>query len=169
MRYPGIEPRQLGLKTRKESANNWLSRIKPEGIVSKTALEGAVGLEHKRRVVGQVVKEVVSGGVVAAVARCCDSGEDLVAELVKAGVPPDELQLPNLTNKEIIQLKPYFAEFLVSTVTFRKRSWEGQDKDPVAAFSERVLGISYNPQIICKLKNPFVVKIVQIAMFWKKE
>jgi hypothetical protein len=146
--------------------STWLRRQKASVLVPRIALESAQGLTELRDVVKAGIAKAPAGGSVAAVARCCDSGEALVQKMVASGCDPDSLGLPNLTNKEIACLKPTAAAYLVNPITYRERHWTSW-ANPEKAFAKWMLGVD-NPDIRCAISDKFVVLMVQIGLIWNK-
>jgi hypothetical protein len=117
MRIPRIEAPQIGVKVLRMDSESWITRQLESHTVALLLhydLNYAVvdGLEGLRKVRDEALQRLVPGGVVVAVARACDSGQELAEKLVESGIPPAELGVSNLTNKEIACLRPSSCVFL---------------------------------------------------------
>ena len=163
----GLEPRQLSLKTLRMDPDAWINRQGASVLVPREALETADGLAERRGIIDAALNRAGTGGLVVAVARCCESGEELIERLVQAGTPLRKLRLPNLSNKDIASLRPNGAVFLMNTATYKEKHWKHRN-NPEKAFARRVLGVP-DPEVRCKLRDGFVTRVIHVGLVWHEK
>ena len=162
--------------------HKFMRKFPHNGIVSRSVLEGPTGVPEKRSHVQRLLKEMEQGNTLIGIARCMDCNQALVERMVKSGVHPDDLKLPNLTNKEIAALKPNAAMLLETVVKFRVKHWSGpwvegdprNGQTPTKLFARRMLGLqddqgaAREPDIRFDLDDGFIVLFKQVGLVWVK-
>jgi len=175
----------LSLKTRRMTGKAWVeSRIEPgdrlflhgaaripgrkdgpcDTIALVYTLNRVQGLEKLRQDVRTVMKFLKPGGRLVAVARACDSGQELAQRMVESCYSPRKIPVTNLTNKEIVALRPNRAVFLQSFVSHRV---VGQNQS-VQRFVQRVLQTDDEIRDDLTLPDIFPVKLLDVGLEWQK-
>jgi hypothetical protein len=174
MRIPGIEPPQLRTLTQRKDGPAWAKQHAARAA-SSVVLEYDLnlvpetrGLPDRLRQLREVVKDALAkvdpGGVVVAIARACDSGQELAELMVKQGVPPHDLGISNVVNSEIACLRPQSAVFLASIRTYRGNL---ESADPIA-FARNVRKSPVEPDARLSLPESFSTRILDVGLIWQK-
>jgi len=190
MRILGIEGPALRLAKQATSGTGWMSRVFAgrEGVIivdephehllvsDGGSAWDAVGLmycfnflpdlEARRKLRDRALKLVRPGGVVAAVSRACDCGQELAMRMVASGVPPAALGLSNLSNREIVGLQPQAGVFLTSVVTFAPTG--SNDAMRFREFASDVRKSTVPPDLRFVPEHRFITRIVDIGLTWQR-
>lgn len=140
MRIPKIEPIQIRAPFRRMDSGAWIAQttnvltsvhnIAPDtwkqvpmalfgAVILRYALNHAKDLEDMRSMVSDAMERTSPGGLVVAVARACDNGQELAERMVQSGIDPEQLGVANLSNGEIARLQPNAAVILTSSSVFK--------------------------------------------------
>jgi len=162
-----MEQPNLKLKMRRDDPQSWLARMAPCTVLPGEILAGAGGLEEKRKIVAAFLVQLPKGGRLATVARCCNSGYELVDKITKTGFVLPEL--PLIPNNEIIGLKPSSAEYISYSNIYRNRSKDIDEKEKkIIEFITHVLGVSITDKLEMSLPDVFPVTRIDVGMIWEK-
>jgi len=187
MRIPGIEPRVLRFQTKRQDSAAFIAQHirdkssiliedETDGLLVSDVLVDVValsyglnyvsGLEALRRVRDAALALVKPGGMLVAVARACDNGEELAVRMVSSGVSPDVLGVSNLSSQEIIGLAPQSGVFLTSSITFVPPADDGVAR--FTQFASDVRRSAKKPDIRFVARDRFTTRIVDVGLTWHK-
>lgn len=198
MRIPGIDPPKIVLRHRHVEPSDWWkttlelsgkdtpgrvyvceSRIVgpwvPPEITNKIyavslpwCLNWYDTLEEKLRVVREALEFVDDGGMVIAVARACDSGQELAERMVAGGVPLNELGVSNLSSRDIVALRPSQACFLAGQSLFSVSKELDKNLPRFLSFARNVRRSRVEPDIRFKPQQ-LCTRLLSVGLIWRKQ
>lgn len=151
-----LEPRQLRLKTRRETPKQWVHRESPCTVLACLEL---FPVDDRRPLIASALRDDPK---IVAVCRCCDDAVELIKRLEDIGItePP-----PRLGNKDIVMLRPSAAEYLSFVETYHATSSESPE-----SFVKRVLGYEDEQLrgVSIELPEKFHVQRLMVGLVWEK-
>ncbi len=130
--------------------------------MSRALLEGPLEVPKKRIHVQRLLKDLSADSALCGAARALDSGEALAERMQRSGVT--DIGLPNLSNQDIVSLRPTYAHILETVVTYKEKHWK-HEENPTKAFIEHILGVG-DADVRFELKDGFIVLFKQIGLTW---
>lgn len=151
------------------SPDVWESPKTPRDVVLLPfCLNYAGDIEAKRAVIQAALECTNAGGLVLAWARACDSGFSLAERMVSHGVDPEKLGISNLSNKDIIGLRPDKGFFIQEMASFRApRVTDVEDLELFHAFATEVRKSLVDPDIRA-VPRSLATTLITVGLVWQK-
>lgn len=146
-------------------------------VVLKWVLNHYTDLESRRKVIKECRRVVQDKGIVIAISRCCDSGEEVAKQLVRVGI--QDLKIGNILNRDVKPLRPKVALMFPSFANIRRRSGHNTSPEQVEfirntyrTFVKEVLRSPKDYKLdddqIDSMPNSFRSNLLDIALVWEK-
>lgn len=173
MQIPRIEPVRLRALNRHITGEQWIDYQSQKDtntcIINLYELNNILptdGLDKARDFVNNLLTTIPVGGRLVCLARVADSGKELAEWILRTGTDPE---WTNLTNNEVLYLKPTSVVLLSSFEYFRYTDTDG-DFDHFIDYIRTVRKSSKDINV--KFEGPpqtnFTTSILDAGLIWEK-
>jgi hypothetical protein len=177
-----LEPLQLAIPHRRGPATNWTRQFTENRhtltirdgdwssvpmdlftcVVLEYALNYAKDVEDMRSMVSDAKERLRPGGIVVAIARAFDNGQELAERMARSGV--QKLGLSNLSNREVGMLRPLIAVVFTDISVFRPNDSESEAAR-FDAWAVQVRKSPHRPEIRFEPEH-ISTRITDMGMTW---